>query len=118
MDVQRLFIYNARKTIVARGPADRIDLTAWLVQQLDRPSPPAATAEYELPEGADNQNRVFYLPHIRGSQQLMTAATQIRTSTGTPRLFINNALAAVGVRGTVSQIATAEKVIEEMGQAK
>src|SRR5260370_31465133 len=99
----------AAKTMGARGPADRIDLTACIVQPLDRPSPPAATAQYELPEGADNQIRVFYLPYIRDSQQLMTAATQIRTTALTPRLFINNALAAIGVRGTVSQIATPEK---------
>ena len=44
-DIQRIFTYNARKTIVVRTSPDRMALTAWLVKQLDRPaSTPSAWA--------------------------------------------------------------------------
>src|SRR5207245_5394463 len=39
-DIQRIFIYNARKTIVVRTSPDYMALTAWLVKQLDRQSAP------------------------------------------------------------------------------
>ena len=63
-DVQRIFIYNARKTIVVRTSPDRMALPAWLVKQLDRPaSTPSVTVQYTLPRGSDNIVGVFYLPN-------------------------------------------------------
>ena len=114
-DIQRIFIYNARKTIVARSTPDRIALAAWLVKQLDRPaSTPSATGEYELPNIPDNQVRVFYTAHIQSPADLQKVATQVRVTARTPRLFVYNPLGAVALRGTPGQVATAEKLLEEM----
>ena len=41
-------------------------------------------------------------------------ATQVRREAGTARMFVYVALGALAVRGTVGQVATAEKALEEM----
>jgi hypothetical protein len=117
-DTQRIFIYNARKTIVVRTSPDRMALTAWLVKQLDRPaSAPSVTVQYTLPSGPDNIVRVFYLPNP-SRERLNNAATQVRTTARVHRLFTYGTLGALAVRGSVGQVATAEKVIEEMNQVR
>ncbi len=113
-DVQRIFTYNARKTIVVRTSPDRMALTAWLVKQLDRPaSTPSVTVQYTLPRGPDNIVGVFYLPEP-SRERLNKAATQVRTTARVQRLFTYGTLGALAVRGTLEQLATAEKVIEEI----
>ena len=117
-DIQRIFTYNARKTIVVRTSPDRMALTAWLVKQLDRPaSTPSVTVQYTLPSGPDNIVGVFYLPNP-SRERLNKAATQVRTTARVQRLFTYGTLGALAVRGTVGQVATAEKVIEEMNQVR
>ena len=113
-DVQRIFTYNARKTIVVRTSPDHMALTAWLVKQLDRPaSTPSVTVQYTLPRGPDNIVGVFYLPNP-SRERLNKAATQVRTTARVQHLFTYGTLGAVAVRGTLEQLATAEKVIEEI----
>ena len=119
-DIQRVFIYNKRKAISMRTTPDRLALAEWLVGQLDRPAPPAAAApgEYTFANDAASQVRVFYLPHNPNPQEMMRVATQVRTTAPIQRLFVYSPLAALAVRGTVGQVANAEKVLQEMGQAK
>ena len=113
-DIQRIFTYNARKTIVVRTSPDRMALTAWLVKQLDRPAgTPSVTVQYTLPSGPDNIVGVFYLPNP-SRESLNKAATQVRTTARVQHLFTYGTLGALAVRGTVGQVATAEKVIEEI----
>jgi hypothetical protein len=115
-DMQRIFVYTAPKAVAVRGSADGMGLTAWLAGQLDQASPDSTGHEYLLPSGSDNVVRLFFVAPAPTPQKLQQIATEIRTTTGAQRLFINNALIAVAVRGTVGQIATAERVIEEMGK--
>ena len=113
-DVQRIFTYTVRKTIVVRTSPDHMALTAWLVKQLDRPaSTPSVTVQYTLPSGPDNIVGVFYLPNP-SRESLNKAATQVRTTARVQRLFTYSTLGALAVRGTLEQLATAEKVIEEI----
>jgi hypothetical protein len=120
-DIRRLFVCNDRRAVALRGTAEQVALAAWLVSELDKPvsgqaAPEDSTAphEYRLLSGAHNLVRVFYLASSQSAQDLQKVATQVRTTAGIPRLFIYNALGALAVRGTVGQVATAEKVIEEM----
>jgi len=115
-DVQRIFIYNARKTVAMRGRAEQIALSQWLIKLLDRTAPTAGTNEYKLTTGPDNLVRVFYLPHSQ-TAQIQKVVAEIRQTARIQRFFPYTPLGAVAVRGTVGQVATAEKVIEEMGQA-
>ena len=57
---------------------------------------------------------MFYLGGFQSAQDFQKVAVQVRTTAQTPRMFVYNALGALAVRGTVGQVATAEKVIEEM----
>jgi len=120
-DIPRLFLYNARRAVALRGTAEQVALAAWLVSELDKPvsgqaaaRDSAASDEYRLSSGADNLVRVFYLANSQSPQDLHKVMVQVRTTARIPRLFIYSPLGALAVRGTVSQVATAEKVIEEM----
>jgi hypothetical protein len=120
-DIHRLFLCNERRAVALRGTAEQIALAAWLVGELDKPinGQPAtqdrtAPHEYRLSSGADNLVRVFYLDSSQSALDRQKMVTQVRTTAQVPRLFVYNALGAVAVRGTVGQVATAEKVIEEM----
>jgi hypothetical protein len=93
-DIRRLFVCNERRAVA--------------------PEDSTAPHEYRLSSGADDLVRVFYLASSQSAQDLQKVAVQVRTTARIPRLFIYNALGALAVRGTLGQVTTAEKVIEEM----
>jgi uncharacterized protein YukE len=120
-DIRRLFVCNERRAVALRGTAEQVALAAWLVSELDKPvtgqtatEDSTAPHEYRLSSGADDLVRVFYLASSQSAQDLQKVAVQVRTTARIPRLFVYNALGALAVRGTVGQVTTAEKVIEEM----
>lgn len=127
-DMQRMFIYNARKTITLRGRPELVALAAWLVSELDRPASGSAAGdasaahEYRLPEDVsprDGQTvvRVFYLPS-QSPEDLYKAISLVRANARIQRAFVYNTLYALSVRGTPGQIAAAEKTIEEIGKTR
>lgn len=120
-DIQRLFVYNKRRAVVLRATAERVALAAWLVSELDRPVNEQAAAEggaapheYRLSSDAANLVRIFYLANSKSSDDLQKAVAQVRANSGIRRLFVYSPLRALAVRGTVGQVATAEKALEEM----
>jgi len=120
-DIQRLFIYNDRRAVILRATAERVALAAWLVSELDKPVDGQAAAhdstaphEYRLSDDPANLVRVFYLPSSQSAEDRQKMVAQVRANSGIRRLFVYNALGAMAVRGTVGQVATAEKVLEEM----
>jgi hypothetical protein len=120
-DIQRLFLCNERRAVALRGTVEQVALAAWLVSELDKPVDSQArtqdysqTHEYRLPNSPDNLVRVFYLDSSQSAQDRQKLATQVRVTSGIMRLFVYNALGALAARGTDTQVATAEKVIEEM----
>jgi hypothetical protein len=118
-DLQRIFTYNAPKAVAVRGPADRVALAQWLVSELDRApdeTPAAGAHQYTLPAGSDNQVRVFYLSQVATPDQRQKIATEVRTTANVPRLFVYNLLGALTLRGTVGQVATAERLLGELNQ--
>jgi len=115
-DVQRMFICNQRHAVVLRAPEERVALAAWLVDELDKPAGPQDTTavhEYRQLSGPDNLVRVFYLAE-KSPEERRQVIDQVRANAGVRRIFIYNALGALAVRGTVGQVETAEKVLEEM----
>ncbi|HUE21041.1 MAG TPA: hypothetical protein VMQ86_05130 [Bryobacteraceae bacterium] len=120
-DIMRLFVNNERRAIVLRATPERVGLAAWLVHELDKPvAGQAATGdageahEYRLSDDPENLVRVFYLGSPQPPQDLSKVFAQVRANTGIRRLFVYSALDALAVRGTAGQVATAEKVLEEM----
>lgn len=120
-DIQRVFMCNGRRAVVLRSTAERVALAAWLVKELDRPASAPGTAaegtaphEFLLSNDPANVVRVFSLNGFNSPQERQKVVAQVRANARIQRLFVYNALGALTVRGTAGQVATAEKVIEEM----
>lgn len=119
-DARRLYTYNALRAVAVRGTADQMALLEWLFQQLDKPADAQSLAqqdssprEYQLAGGEDPVVRVFYLPHAGTVAQFQKIVTEVRTATQIRRAYTYNAPRAVVLRGTVAQIAAADRMIQE-----
>ena len=119
-DVQRLFVYYPRRAVALRATAERVALAAWLVSELDKPANQPGAADRGLPHeyrqlsGPNNLVRIFYPAGAQSEEDLQKMATEVRETAQVPRVFVYHPLGALAVRGTVGQVAAAEKVIAEM----
>ncbi|HYL72801.1 MAG TPA: hypothetical protein VEU96_01275 [Bryobacteraceae bacterium] len=117
-DARRLYTYNALRAVTVRGPADQMALVEWLVHELDKPTDPESLAHqdsssrgYQRVAGGD-MFRVFYLPHSGTVAQFQKIVNEVRTAIPI-RTYTYNAPRAVVFRGTVAQIAQADRMIQE-----
>ncbi len=62
--------------------------------------------------------RVFYLQNLTSPQELQEVMTGMRTVTDVRKVFPINSQSAIVVRGTVDQVALAEKVLMDLDKAK
>ena len=118
VEIPRLFVYSARKAMVARGTPEQIDLVEWLVRELDQPvdTPKPTRREYTVPGPGfpDNVVRVFSLKPNTPVQRLQQIAKQVRVTTGVRRLFTYNAARTITLRGTPSQVEQAYQMIGDL----
>ena len=115
-EIRRVFTYNTPRALALRGTDDQIALAEWLLQALDQAAnaqPDAAPREYRPSASTDDVVRVFTLTHAATAQRVQEVATEVRTATGVPHLFIYNPARALALRGTVAQIAQADLLIKE-----
>jgi hypothetical protein len=124
-DVRRVFTLDASKAILVRATAGQISMFDWLVQQLDKPAArPAGAAhgsgtyEYDTAWDRDNMVQVFYVPQVSTVKDFQQFATRIRTAANIRRVFTYNAPRAIAVRGTIDQIAMAERMVNDLAGAK
>jgi hypothetical protein len=126
-DVRRLFTYNAARAIVARSTPEQIAMADWLMPQLDKPAleiaraaPVQSSGTYQYASASDRENmvKVFYLPQAATIEDFQKLATGIRTTTNVRRAFTYNAPRAMAVRGTLDQIAMAERMVKELDTPK
>ena len=110
-EIQQIWADDLQRTVSVTGTSAQLDMAAWYVKQLDRSTPPPSPQDYQA--GSDDTVRMFFLPNP-SRERLNKAATQVRTTARVKRLFAYGTLGALVVRGTPEQLATAEKVIEEM----
>jgi hypothetical protein len=116
-EIRRVFTYNAGRTTVVRGTPEELGMADWLLRQLDKPGPQMqASEEFRVPGAADDVMRVFYLPPGQTTRAFQQSAAQIRTTLEIRRVFTYNSLRALSVRGTESQLALAQHMIEQLGQ--
>ena len=66
----------------------------------------------------EHVTRVFYLQNVTSAQELQEAMTAMRAITDVRKVFPFNSQSAIVVRGTVDQIALAEKVLMDLDKPK
>jgi hypothetical protein len=111
--VFRLFTYSPTRAIALRGTADQIAIAEWLFDDLDRQSGNPGPHEFRVPGGGDDVVRVSYLVHAGTAERLQEIAGQVRSMAEIRRLFTYNAPRAIALRGTLEQIALADRLIAE-----
>jgi hypothetical protein len=114
-DFRRIFGCTAQRAVALRGTADQVALSEWLLSQLETPrSGNSTTQEYRVPGSSDDVARVFYLTHTETPRGVQEIAKLIRTTAEIHRVFFYSGSRALAVRGTVDQVAQAERIIQEM----
>jgi hypothetical protein len=120
-DVQKVFSYSAPFALVARGPAAQIALSAYMIHALDvTPGSATSSPEYQYqPPGGRTQVtnsvvRVYYLANAKTPQQIQEMLTVLRTVADIQKIFNVSAIRALAIRGTASEIATSEWIIQSL----
>jgi hypothetical protein len=122
-DIRRVFTYQRTKTIVMRGTAEEVALGEWLVQQLDKSATGGAEARgsqsssmyrYDTPYESANMVKVVFVPQFTAIKNFQEFATQVRIAANMRRVFTYNAPRAIALRGTIDQIAIADRMVREL----
>jgi hypothetical protein len=119
-NIRRVFTYNRPRAMIVRSDAPAVALAQWLLTQLDKPAAAdaaiqsSAPYEYDTPYDPDNMIRVFYTPQFATVHDFQQFATQVRTTAGLRRVFTYNEPRAMAVRGTIDQVATAERMVNAL----
>ena len=118
-DIRQVSLDTAQRTLLVGGTPAQIALADWLFSSFDKPTdvpPDSATHQYQPFNDPDELVRVFYLKNPSSVQQTQEIATLLRSTGDIRRLFTYNALKALAVRGTSTQIALTEWLVNELDQ--
>jgi hypothetical protein len=122
-DIRRVFTYNAPRFMIARGSADQLAFTDWIVAEIwnhgNAAGPHSFSREYVLPADPsprpnENVARVFYMAQGGTVQDFQGLATLIRTVVLVRRVFTYNAPRAMLLRGTADQLKLAAWLFDEI----
>jgi hypothetical protein len=122
-DIGQVSVDTAQRVLALHGTASQIALAEWLFNELDRganqqaiaqqsQSPPAH--EYRVSGDGEDVVRVFYLANTGTAKDLQEVATVVRSTVDIRRLFVHYAPRAMALRGTASQIALAEWLVNQL----
>jgi hypothetical protein len=95
---------NPPSTLTLGGTADQIKAAGWLFTQLDQAEPVASMREYQLPAGADNIVRIYYVTNAQTIQEFQEIATAARTTADIRRLYTYNTQKVIVTRGSSDQM--------------
>jgi hypothetical protein len=118
-DIRRVYTYNTPRAIALRGTSDQIALAGWLFDRVDKPAnaapaPPSAIYNYQAVDPRENSVQVFYLAHTTTTPDFQKIATQVRTEASIRRVYSYNAPRVLALRGTVDQLAQAERLLKQL----
>src|SRR5207249_6305485 len=112
LDIQRIFQVTPPKLLAVRGSESQVQTLKWLVPELDRQTAKSAGNEMRVPGGNDDVVHVFYLTHVTNVKCMNELLTESRTTPHIMKAFVRSVPAALVLRGTADQIATAGQIIE------
>ena len=95
---------NPPSTLTVNGTPDQLKAAGWLFTELDQTAPAARVREYQLPSGAENIVRIYYVTTAHTIPQFQEIATAIRTVVEIRRLFTYNPQKAIIARSTPEQM--------------
>jgi hypothetical protein len=96
------------------GPVDKLVMTDWLLQQLDRPFGAATPGEYKIPGAREEVVRVFHVSPDATNADVTAAVTAIRTIADVQRLFPYQNGKVIVARGAPDKVAAAEFTIRQL----
>jgi hypothetical protein len=110
-DLPRVSVDTERKSLVVHGPASRVSLAEWLVNELDRPASPAALAApglspvtREYPGSGGDVVGVFRLARAGNPRQLQESATLVGNLAEIERVVPCYSQRIVVLRGSSTQM--------------
>lgn len=116
-DLRWAFAYNAGRAFVARGSPGKMEMTGWLVQQLDQPADGCVgSSEYRVRDAADDLVRVYLVKHVESEETLQELATFVRSVGNIRRLFTIGPMIAVAMRGTSEEVGLADWLLQKLDQ--
>jgi len=104
-DTRRVYPYIGKRAIVLRGSEEQVDMTKWILAQLDKELPSAvktSSGDYSL-KGGDLM-RMFYFSGTMPQKAFQDLQTNLRTATGIRRAFPFVSARTFAVRGTATEI--------------
>jgi hypothetical protein len=116
-EIRRMFTVNTSRAVLMRGTLDQMAMAAWLAGELDQPADAHRSqdsGEYRVPGAADDVVQVFSVANAKSVQDFQEIANAVRTAVGIRQVFTYNARLALAVRGTVNQLALAERLIHDL----
>jgi hypothetical protein len=111
-NVQRLFPVNRPFAITMRGTEAQAELCEWMLARLDTQGIVTA-GEYQFPDVDDGLVRVFIAPGVSTPQTLQELVNRVRAEARAQRVYPFNSGSAVLFRGTPSQVAIAEAMVNQ-----
>jgi type II secretory pathway component GspD/PulD (secretin) len=112
------FTYNAPRAYIVRGTPGQMQMTEWLLQQLDEPAGgQSPSSEYRVPGSADDVVHVYKVSHVDTYDNLQAVATVVR-SIGNIRMVFETVgpPLVVATRGTAAETALADWLSEKLDQ--
>jgi hypothetical protein len=118
--IRRLFAYNDGRAMVLRAPDSDAAKAEWMALELERASkypvgerPPK---EYLGTSSREDMIRLRFLEHSPSVAEFQEAVTAARTVAAIPQVFTYNSLRAVAFRGSSTQIALTDWLLQELDQ--
>ncbi|MGI8990573.1 MAG: hypothetical protein ACR2I2_13470 [Bryobacteraceae bacterium] len=112
LSIQRIFQVTAPKLLALRASASEVQMSEWLIPELDRQTANAGGNEARVPGGDDDVVHVFYLSHLTTAEGMNGVMREMRATAHISRAFVRTSPAALVLRGTADQIAMAGRMIE------
>ncbi len=108
-----------RRAVLLRGTEAQLKVAEWLLVGLEslssEPEEVSQVREYAVPDGGEVV-RLFHLRFASSLQASQEAASAVRVTTETSKMYLYNPPHALAVRGSVEQVRIAVSLIDELDQ--
>ena len=119
-EIQRVVVYRGSQAMVLRGTQGEMASAEWMINALDKPageqtlaSQSPAIPQYRLSNDRYPEMRVFHLSNTAEPQASQEITNMVRSQTEMQRVILCFEQRALVVRGTLDQVALAERLIQE-----